>query len=258
MKYRILLLIVSMFCTCTVMAEDTLNNGTRSKMLDAQFRAVESHVNSDNTYTDSVSVPCTDSVAASDKSFCMVLKTNMLYDALLVPNLGVEIHVGQGWSIGVNWMCAWWKNDVRHNYWRIYGGEIGVRKYIGRRAAKNRLTGHHLGIYGQMFTYDFEAGGRGYMAGVSGGGTLLDKTNYTVGLEYGYSLPVSRKLNIDFTLGVGYVTGPYREYLPLDGCYVWQSTKQRHYIGPAKAEISLVWFIGRNSYNGYNRHGGER
>lgn len=193
-------------------------------------------------------------VPAPRKPFCMVLKTNMLYDALLIPNLGAELHIGRGWSVGCNWMYSWWKNDTHHNYWRIYGGELGIRKYIGRRATKNPLTGHHLGIYSQILTYDFETGGRGYMAGTPGG-TLLDKANYTVGLEYGYSLPVNRKLNIDFTLGAGYMTGQYHEYLPLDGCNVWQSTKQRRWFGPTKAEISLVWFVGRNSCNG---KGGKR
>ncbi len=193
-------------------------------------------------------------VSAPRKPFCMVLKTNMLYDALLIPNIGTELHIGQGWSVGCNWMYSWWKNDTRHNYWRIYGGELGIRKYIGRRATKNPLTGHHLGIYSQILTYDFETGGRGYMAGTPGG-TLLDKANYTVGLEYGYSLPVNRKLSIDFTLGAGYMTGQYHEYLPLDGCNVWQSTKQRRWFGPTKAEISLVWFVGRNSCN---EKGGKR
>lgn len=90
----------------------------------------------------------------------MGLKTNLLYDALLVPNLGVEFYLGRGWSFGGNWMYAWWKSDRHHNYWRIYGGELALRKYFGRRAAEKPLAGHHLGLYGQLFTYDFEVGGR--------------------------------------------------------------------------------------------------
>lgn len=85
--------------------------------------------------------------SAPRKPFCMVLKTNMLYDAFLIPNLGVEFHIRRGWSVGGNWMYAWWKNDTRHNYWRVYGGELDIRKYMGHRATKNPLTGHHLGIY---------------------------------------------------------------------------------------------------------------
>ena len=36
------------------------------------------------------------------------------------------------------------------------------------------------------------------------GGTLWEKMNYAVGLEYGYSLPVARRLNLDFVIGLGY------------------------------------------------------
>lgn len=81
------------------------------------------------------------------------------------------------------------------------------------------------------------------------GGTLWDKMNYAVGLEYGYSLPVGRRLNLDFTVGVGYWGGEYQKYLPEDGDYVWIETRQRHWFGPTKAEISLVWLLGRGNYN---------
>ena len=111
------------------------------------------------------------------------------------------------------------------------------------------LTGHHLGIYGQIFTYDFETGGRGYMGGRPGG-TLWGRMNYAAGVEYGYSLPVARRLNVDFTIGVSYWGGTYHEYKPVDDCYVWQSTRQRHWLGPTKAEVSLVWLIGCGNYNG--------
>ena len=189
------------------------------------------------------------------KPFYMSLKTNLLYDAALVPNIGAEFYLGKGWSVCANWMYAWWNSNKRHNYWRIYGGELDIRKYFGRRAQTKPLTGHHLGIYGQAFTYDFETGHKGYIGGKPGG-TLWDKLNYAIGVEYGYSLPISRRLNLDFTLGVGYWGGEYHEYIPSDGHYVWQSTKQRHWFGPTKAEVSLIWLIGRGNYN--EKKGGKR
>lgn len=195
---------------------------------------------------DTVQVPA--SVGNALKPFYMGLKTNLLYDALLVPNLGVEFYLGRGWSFGGNWMYAWWKSDRHHNYWRIYGGELALRKYFGRRAAEKPLAGHHLGLYGQLFTYDFEVGGTGYMGGRPGG-TLWEKMNYAVGLEYGYSLPVARRLNLDFVIGVGYWGGEYHKYDPVDGCYVWKETLQRHWFGPTKAEVSLVWLLGRGNHN---------
>ena len=188
------------------------------------------------------------------KPFYMSLKTNLLYDAALVPNLGAEFYVGRGWSLGGSWMYAWWKNDRRHNYWRIYGGELDVRRYFGRRAAEKPLTGHHVGLYGQMLTYDFERGGKGCLGGKPGG-TLWDKMSWGVGLEYGYALPIGRRLNLDFGIGVGYLGGEYWEYKPVDNHYVWQATKHRHWFDPTKAEVSLVWLIGSGNFN---RKGGKR
>ncbi|WP_302959561.1 DUF3575 domain-containing protein [Alistipes finegoldii] len=193
--------------------------------------------------------------AADRKPFYMALKTNLLYDAALIPNLGAEFYVGRGWSVGGSWMYAWWNSDRKHNYWRTYGGELDIRKYFGRRAGEKPLTGHHLGLYGQMLTYDFELGGKGYMGGRPGG-TLWDKMHWGVGLEYGYSLPVGRRLNLDFGIGVGYLGGEYWEYTPQDDHYLWLRTKKRHWFGPTKAEVSLVWLIGRGNSN--EKKGGKR
>ncbi len=189
------------------------------------------------------------------RPFYMDISTNLLYDALAVPNIGVEFYLKKDWSIGANWLYGWWKTDRKHRYWRIYGGDLTVRKWLGKAAMEKPLTGHHLGLYGQILTYDFEWGGRGYLGGKPGG-TLWDKMNWGIGLEYGYSLPLARRLNIDFSVGVGYQHGEYQEYLPEDDCYVWQATKKRRWFGPTQAKISLVWLIGCDNYN--RKKGGRR
>lgn len=192
---------------------------------------------------DTVVVVQRDTVVASPSRpkypFYMSLKTNLLYDVALVPNVGAEFYLGRGWSLGGSWMYAWWNSDRRHRYWRTYGGELNLRKYFGRRASEKPLTGHHLGLYGQMVTYDFETGGTGYQSKLSYGG----------GIEYGYSLPVGRRLNLDFSVGVGYLGGEYKKYDPEDGHYVWKETRRRHWFGPTKAEVSLIWLIGRGNSN---------
>lgn len=182
------------------------------------------------------------------KPFYMGIKSNLLYDLLLVPNIGAEFYLGKNWSIAGDWMYGWWKNDNAHWYWRIYGGGLSVRKWFGKEANEKPLTGHHIGVYGQVMTYDFEVGGLGQMGGEPGG-SLFDRANYGAGIEYGYSLPVARRLNIDFSACVGFFGGLYYEYLPMDNCYVWQATKKRFYIGPTKIEISLVWLLGHENYN---------
>lgn len=200
-------------------------------------------------------VPDTPIAPVVKKPFYMGIKTNMLYDVLAVPNIGVEFYLGKNWSAVGNWMYGWWNKNSSHHYWRIYGGDIAIRKWFGKKAEEKPLTGHHLGLYGQAFTYDFEWGGKGYMGGKPGG-TLWEKTNYAAGVEYGYSLPIAYRLNIDFTLGVGYWGGRYYKYEPMDGHYIWQTTKNRRWFGPTKAETSLVWLLGRGNSN--NKKGGVK
>ena len=190
-----------------------------------------------------------------ERSFYWALKTNLLYDAALVPNVGAEFHLGRNWSAGANWMYAWWKNDASNWYWRIYGGDIYLRKWFGKKAQEKPLTGHHIGIYAQTLTYDFCTGGRGYVGGEPGG-NIWDRASFAGGIEYGYSHPISRKLNLDFTIGVGYLGGKYHEYLPIDDCYVWQVTKNRKWFGPTKAEVALVWLMGKNHED--KKKGGRR
>lgn len=182
------------------------------------------------------------------KPFYIALKTNMLADALALPEIGAEFYLGKNLSIVGNWMYGWWDNDSRHRYWRAYGGDVALRWWFGRAAHDKPLTGHHAGVYGGVVTYDFEFGGRGHMGGRPGH-NLWDRCMHYAGIEYGYSLPVARRLNIDFTIGIGYLGGKYVEYDPCGRCYLWEATKQKHWFGPTKAEVSLVWLIGRGNFN---------
>lgn len=186
----------------------------------------------------------------------MAAKTNMLYDLALIPNAGLEFYLGSGFSLEANYMHAWWKSDPHNWYWRTYGGDLGIRYWFGRAAKEKPLSGHHIGAYGQVVTYDFELGNMGIIGGKPGG-RLIDEPNWTVGLEYGYSVPVAKRLNIDFSIGIGYHWGVFYEYVPIDDCYVWQATKIRNYIGPTKVGISLVYLIGKGNTNKDKKGGGR-
>lgn len=187
------------------------------------------------------------------KPFYMAIKTNMLYDAALLPNVGAEFYLGKNWSVFGDWMYGWWDKDSRHFYWRAYGGTLGVRRWFGRAADIKPLTGHHAGLFAGAVTFDFELGGRGYMGGIPRG-TIRDRALFIAGIEYGYSLPVTRRLNIDFTIGLGYLGGKVIKYSPYENFYRWESTERLNWVGPTKLEVALVWLIG---YGNVNRKGVE-
>ena len=133
-------------------------------------------------------------------------------------------------------MHAWWSNSCTHRYWRIYGGDIELRRFIGRCSSGGTFIGHHIGPYFSILSYDIQRGRNhnGYQS---------DNLTYAAGICYGYSLPVARHFNIDFSLGLGYQWGKYKKHRPIDDHDVWQSTHNRRWLGPTRLSISLVWLL---------------
>ncbi len=179
----------------------------------------------------------------------MFLTTNMLYDAALVPDIGIGISVTDRLTLAGDYFGAWWNNRYRRRYWRLYGGNIEARYRIGKGNERSPLGGHHVGVYGTIACYDFQTGR-------SKKGTLSDKFNYAVGMSYTYSMPVATRFNIDFSLGIGYMWGTYKKHIPIDDCDVWLSTHKLKWFGPTRAGVSLVWLIGNSITN--KRKGGDR
>ena len=162
------------------------------------------------------------------------LKTNLLYDVLMVPHIGTEINLFDNYSVYADVMFADWNRPQKHFYWNLYGAQFGARKYFGKVSQERSFSGHHAGIYGQALAYDLQAGNIGQQT---------PNVNMGFGAEYGYSFPLTLDLNLDIEIGVGLLTGRYYEYVVEEGHYTWRGTIQRAWIGPTKASVSLVWLI---------------
>lgn len=182
-------------------------------------------------------------VSCDDCSPVIAIKTNLIHDALLTPDLGVELSIARRFSFSLSGSWAWWSRESSHRYWRIYGGNARMSMWLGDLRSRRALSGHHLGLYASAYTYDFEFGGKGRQA--SG-------PTYSTGVVYGYSIPLNQRLNLDISASIGYIHGDITEYHPRCGKYSCTSLKRLRYFGPSALEISLVWFPGRNSKNSPN------
>lgn len=172
------------------------------------------------------------------KPFYLAIETNLLFDALAIPNIGAEIGIYKGLTVGGNYQNIWLRDKAWTRWYRFEGFEAGINWYINK---ENRpFKDHHIGIYGQMVTWDFTIDGRGYLA---------ERWAYGGGISYGYVLPIGKRFNLDFEIGIGYLGGNMHEYIPEDGHRVWQSYKPFHWIGPTKLGITLQWLIGRGNQN---------
>lgn len=207
------------------------------------------------------SADTTEAVAGADSSLSRrtgifaSVKTNLLSDALAVPQIAAEFYLTRDFSIEADWMYAWWGRDLGSWMWRMYGGNVTARRWFGRAASAKPLTGHHAGVYVGAFTYDFVFDRKGHMGGLPSG-SLWDRCMVNVGVEYGYSLPIARRLNLDFSIGIGYVGGMVERYKVDDDIYIWQSTVRKHWFGPTRAAVSLVWLLGPRNFN-LRKKGGE-
>lgn len=164
----------------------------------------------------------------------VAIKTNLLYDAVLVPNIGIEARLFKSFTMYADVMYAGWNFPEKYIYWNLYGAQVGARQYFGKKSSGRSFTGHHAGVYAQALAYDLQAGNIGQQT---------NTLHIAGGFEYGYSVPVARNLNIDFEMGIGYMTGSYDEYDVHDGHNTWRATIQRKWFGPTKASVSLVWQI---------------
>jgi len=164
------------------------------------------------------------------------LSTNLLYDVVMAPSLGAEVYLGKNLSLAAHGTWNWFDGSLLYKHVRIVTGDAEVRYWLTKDPAQIMRRGHHVGVYGAVYRYDFYFDNKGDQADLNWGG----------GLSYGYALGLSSHFSLDFSLAVGYVGGKYRTYEHIDDEYqhdVWTADKVRRYVGPTKAEVSLIWHL---------------
>ena len=164
------------------------------------------------------------------------LRSNAVYDLLASPNIGIEIQTDLGLAWQLDYTGAWWNSYTRNRFWSNYVFQTELRYYWGHASQDTPYYGHHVGLYGQMATYDFEFGGNGKLC------RDLDKS-YAIGVSYGYTFALSRHFSLDLTLGLGYFSTKYDVYEPYEFGYRRTETRQMKWYGPTKAEATFVWNI---------------
>lgn len=182
-----------------------------------------------------------DSIILSDKKIScppVLLKTNLIYDIILTPDIEIEYLFDDRWSAALETSVAWWHSDRRHWYYQLATLMPDVRYRIPARKPGHY---HSIGIFGSFSWYDLENGGRGYKGEA-----------WTAGIGYTYSFPVNDLLGFEAGLGVGYLCTEYEEYLPIEGHYVYQQTGRTNFIGPLRLKFALVFDLNR-----YFRKGGR-
>ncbi len=178
----------------------------------------------------------------------VALKNNLAYDALLTPNLSMEVALGKQWTMdlqcGANFF--FYENDATaENYktkkWSHWMVQPELRYWFCEA-----FNGWFLGLHAQ--------GGQANVGGISIPFVLQNKDGvmkdnryevdafYGGGLAVGYQWLITPRFSMEFELGAGYNRIHYNKY-PSTTCGACKGKGEADYVGPTKAAISLVFFL---------------
>ena len=188
--------------------------------------------------SDSATTTSTSSSSSSDKRCPIALRTNLLYDAFLLPTLGIEWRINSNVGIKFDGSLSRWggKHGKVQKMWML---NPEVRWYL---LCDKRFYLGASGNYGKYNIYEYMIGN-----------LLRDDTGYqgklwNAGLTVGYQLPLCRHLSVDFNLGLGYTRSEYDSFkMEKDVRIYKEPNRTKNIWGPTQAGISLVWTIGGNN-----------
>lgn len=184
-------------------------------------------------------VPVQEKEASRSTHFPFILKSNLIYDAMLAPSLEIEYVIDDHWSAAVETSIAWWHNSHKHWYYQIATLIPEVRYRINARKPGHY---HTVGLFGGAGWYDLEYKKTGYK------GEL-----WMAGASYSYTIPINRLLGLELGGGIGFMSAKHEEYLPIDGHYVYQQTSRTNFFGPLRLKCALLFDINR-----FMKKGGAR
>ena len=152
------------------------------------------------------------------------LRVNLLRWATLTPDLGLEWHISDRWSLGVGGSWTSWSWNDKERRYALWEVAPEVRYYMG----KERRS--YLGLLFKTGVFNYKLSETGKQGDLLGGG-----------LTGGYILPIGNRLSLDFSLGLGYLNADYEKYVVIDGVRVRRGNETKEWWGPVHAGITLKW-----------------
>ncbi len=165
------------------------------------------------------------------------LKTNLLSDALLNPNVAIEVGIAPKWTIDVSGQLNLW--SVNDHKWRHWVVQPEARYWFC-----HRFQGHFLGLHALGGEYnvgnidlDFKMLGTDF--------SKLKDRRYEgwfggAGIAYGYDWILSEHWNLEAEIGIGWTYTRYDAY-PCAVCGKKLESGHHNYFGPTKAAINLKY-----------------
>ncbi|MCD8135102.1 MAG: DUF3575 domain-containing protein [Parabacteroides gordonii] len=168
----------------------------------------------------------------------IAVKTNLLYDATTSMNLGLEFGLAEKWTLDVSGNYNPWEfSDNRQLKHAMLQPEA---RYWFCEKFNRHFVGFHLhgAIYnaGKLnMPFDIGEDGieqhryKGWLAGA--------------GVSYGYHWILGKRWSLEANIGIGYAYLGYDGYRICEDCKEKTGHENKHYFGPTKAALSIIYII---------------
>ena len=167
----------------------------------------------------------------------VAIKTNLLYDATATVNAGLEFGLAPRWTLDLSGNYNGW--TINNHKWKHWLAQPEFRYWFCDRFARHFLGFHALGgeynvgliknnikFLGNDFSPLTDHRYQGWAVGA--------------GVAYGYAFILGQHWNLELEVGVGYVYLDYEKFECAE-CGRKVGENNRHYVGPTKAAINLVY-----------------
>lgn len=157
----------------------------------------------------------------------IAVKSDVVWDALTVPNIGVDVVVGNRTTLGVDVFACKniWAKDIQ-----AYGIQPEYRYYFSGRA----MHQHYIGLGGIALAYKQEFNEKRHVEGYAAGPGLL----------FGYVMHLGKRWNIDFHAGCGVIVYHEKKMEYSDKSKKWVScTDKGLFPAPTSLGISINYVL---------------
>ena len=186
----------------------------------------------------------------------LALRTNVLYDATLSPNLGAELKIDSAWTFGVNaGLNAWDIDKTTNKKWRHVLVSPNVRRYFGRKHDAGYVYTDSLWrvpidstrrasyLEANLIYSHYNVGNARIPFGIYSAikDRRLQGDLLALGAKYGYSWILARDWRIEAEAGVAVGYAWFKEF-ECDHCGTYFGKDDRIFLLP-QLGINVVYII---------------
>jgi len=171
----------------------------------------------------------------------VALKTNLLSDVVLSPNVGLEIGMAPKWTMDISGQFNGWtlSHDRRWKHW--------VVQPEARYWFCDRFAGHFVGVHAHGGQYNI-GGIDGKINFLGTDARKLKDTRYQgwfvgAGVAYGYAWILGRHWNLEAEIGFGYSYTRYDRFRCAGCGKKIDSDRSHNYVGVTKAAVNVVYLF---------------